>query len=283
MSTEKGSKELLNQLYMLADVGLKHLPGVRNFISSKGYELVRLSVNASGKLVAYAAPANFECDNRMEGHAWVHRMVLATSRNVLNVTHQRFAKMKHFLPAENTLFEDEQLVATWSGKKTAFKSFEEKQRYFDTCSRGAQALKQFLKLNDPVIYTNLLGQWIEAYESINETSEYVQQVSLMAPVAVKSEKGKASLIYIGTKDPPTGFIRKRRHPSCRRCSLRNTCPNLKIKRSIKKSYFHAEIPLCLSVFTPWTTGKYQMKSSSPNQLIMPDGGIQECSQACQRC
>jgi hypothetical protein len=91
-------------------------------------------------------------------------------------------------------------VATWSGKKTAFKSFEEKQRYFDTCSRGAQALKQFLKLNDPVIYTNLLGQWIEAYESINETSEYVQQVSLMAPVAVKSEKGKASLIYIGTKD-----------------------------------------------------------------------------------
>lgn len=106
MSTEKGSKELLNQLYMLADVGLKHLPGVRNFISSKGYELVRLSVNASGKLVAYAAPANFECDNRMEGHARVHRMVLATSRNVLNVTHQRFAKMKHFLPAENTLFED---------------------------------------------------------------------------------------------------------------------------------------------------------------------------------
>jgi hypothetical protein len=119
--------------------------------------------------------------------------------------------------------------------------------FFDTCSRGAQALKQFLKLNDPVIYTNLLGQWIEAYESINETSEYVQQVSLMAPVAVKSEKGKASLIYIGTKDRPTGFIRKRRHPSCRRCSLRNTCPNLKIKRSIKKSYFHAEIPLCLSV------------------------------------
>ena len=29
------------------------------------------------------------------------------------------------------------------GQKTAFKSFEEKQRYFDTCSRGAQALKQF--------------------------------------------------------------------------------------------------------------------------------------------
>ncbi|EJL0104359.1 hypothetical protein NL169_000168 [Escherichia coli] len=208
MSTEKGSKELLNQLYMLADVGLKHLPGVRNFISSKGYELVRLSVNASGKLVAYAAPANFECDNRMEGHAWVHRMVLATSRNGLNVTHQRFAKMKHFLPAENTLFEDEQLVATWSGKKTAFKSFEEKQRYFDTCSRGAQALKQFLKLNDPVIYTNLLGQWIEAYESINETSEYVQQVNLMAPVAVKSEKGKASLIYIGTKDMADWFYQK---------------------------------------------------------------------------
>lgn len=51
MSTEKGSKELLNQLYMLADVGLKHLPGVRNFISSKGYELVRLSVNASGNLL----------------------------------------------------------------------------------------------------------------------------------------------------------------------------------------------------------------------------------------
>jgi hypothetical protein len=74
------------------------------------------------------------------------------------------------------------------GQKTAFKSFEEKQRYFDTCSRGAQALKQFLKLNDPVIYTNLLGQWIEAYESINETSEYVQQVSLMAPVCGQERK-----------------------------------------------------------------------------------------------
>jgi len=234
MSTEKGSKELLNQLYMLADVGLKHLPGIRNFISSKGYELVRLSVNASGKLVAYAAPANYECDNRMEGHAWVHRMVLSSSRNGFNVTHQRFAKMKKFLPAENTLFEDEQLVAAWSGKKTAFKSFEEKQRYFDTCSGGAQALERFLKLHDPVIYTNLLGQWIEAYDRINETSELVQQVNLMAPVAVKSEKGKASLIYIGTKDLADWFYQRAPTPELKALFLKEYLSKFENKEANKE-------------------------------------------------
>ena len=35
MSTEKGSKELLNQLYMLADVGLKHLPGFVILLAAK--------------------------------------------------------------------------------------------------------------------------------------------------------------------------------------------------------------------------------------------------------
>jgi hypothetical protein len=116
------------------------------------------------------------------------------------------------------------------GQKTAFKSFEEKQRYFDTCSRGAQALKQFLKLNDPVIYTNLLGQWIEAYESINETSEYVQQVSLMAPVAVKSEKGKASLIYIGTKDTADWFYQKAPTPELQALFLEEYLSKFENKR-----------------------------------------------------
>ena len=104
-----------------------------------------------------------------------------------------------------------------------------------------------------MIYTNLLGQWIEAYESINETSEYVQQVSLMAPVAVKSEKVKpaSSILALKTAD---WFYQKAPTPELQALFLEEYLSKFENKEVNKEKLLSRRNTALSLSFTPWTTG-----------------------------
>ncbi|EEX1005122.1 hypothetical protein D3981_003032 [Escherichia coli] len=208
MATSKGKEELLNQLYQLGGAGAGKLPHIRAYIEQKGYKLIRVSVNATGKIIAYAAPAPHECDNRLEGFAWVHRMTLSvTIKGAVRENNRSWVKMSRFIAAENTLSEDEQLTAMWADKKTAFKSYQEKQRYFDLCSAGPDALRRFMDMSNPDVYTKLMTEWLSAYEALTETGSLIRVPEFMVPVAVERLKGKARLIYIGTKMTEVWFYK----------------------------------------------------------------------------
>jgi len=207
MATQKGREGLLNQLYQLGGAGRSQLPAVKAFIEQKGFTLIRLSVNATGKLLAYATPAAYECDNRLEAHAWVHKLTLASStKGVIRQANKDWVKLNPITPSENTLFEEPLLVAEWEGKKTAFSSYQEKQRLFDLCSRGPELLRQFVDMKNPETFLQMMSQWLVAYEEINETGSTVENPAMMVPVAVERVKGKAQLVYLGTKSPEVWFM-----------------------------------------------------------------------------
>ncbi|WP_257098859.1 hypothetical protein, partial [Corynebacterium sp. 70RC1] len=45
-----------------------------------GYEPLRLVLTGDAKYLLYAAPKEEECDDRLEPHAWVHRITLARDK-----------------------------------------------------------------------------------------------------------------------------------------------------------------------------------------------------------
>ena len=207
METQKGREGLLNQLYQLGGAGIGQLQEVKVFVEQKGFELIRLSVSATGKLLAYATPVAYECDNRLEAHAWVHKLTLASStKGTIRQVNMDWVRMSQITPSENTLYEEPQLVSEWAGKKTAFASYQEKQSWFDLCRCGPELLRQFVGIKDPDTFLQMMSQWLVAYEEINKTGSTVETPSLMVPVAVERVRGKAQLIYIGTNRPEEWFL-----------------------------------------------------------------------------
>lgn len=206
MKTKKGQEELLNQLYQLGGVGVEKLPLIEDFITSKGWQLIRVSVNASGKLVAYAAPAPYQCDNRLEAHAWVHRLTVSVARDSVKELKRSWVKMTEFMAAENTLSENVELVRNWSAKKTGFKNYEEKQRLFDMCSAGVANIQRFNNMAEPETYMRLLAEWLTAFEQENSSTTYATYPVMMAPVAMMRVQGEVSLIYVGTRNPEDWFL-----------------------------------------------------------------------------
>lgn len=253
MGTQKGREGLLNQLFQLGGAAMARYPDVKYFLEQQGFRLIRLSVNATGKLLAYATPAAYECDNRLEAHAWVHKLQLASNtKGSIRQVSKDWVKMNNITPSENTLYEEPQLVAEWAGKKTAFASYQEKQSWFDLCSAGPEALQRFVGISDPDIFTEVMRQWFEAFEEINEETTAAEFPNLMIPVGVERVRGKAHLLYIGTKSPQDWLLHYAPNEELRKLFLEEYLSNFKYADEVEKKMLaklEAGVPPVLGIYT----------------------------------
>nr|UGK56750.1 hypothetical protein [Escherichia coli] len=83
---KKGRRALLNQLYRLTQGASEMVSVIQEHVAASGSQLLRAGVNSSGNYVAFIAPKPYECDNRLEAHAWVHRVVYATGKRNIRET-----------------------------------------------------------------------------------------------------------------------------------------------------------------------------------------------------
>lgn len=108
MRFEKGRQALLNQLYRLTQGASEMASVIQEQVTASGSQLLRAGVNSSGNYVAFIAPKPYECDNRLEAHAWVHRVVYATGKRNIRETSRSWVSMPERSASEITLWEDEE-------------------------------------------------------------------------------------------------------------------------------------------------------------------------------
>jgi hypothetical protein len=74
-------ESLLNHMYFLAGEGDRQIVKIEEFVRKIGLEPLRAVVSGKAKIAVYAAPKSEECDDRIEPHAWVHRIQVERNKS----------------------------------------------------------------------------------------------------------------------------------------------------------------------------------------------------------
>lgn len=200
MRFEKGRQALLNQLYRLTQGASEMASVIQEQVTASGSQLLRAGVNSSGNYVAFIAPKPYECDNRLEAHAWVHRVVYATGKRNIRETSRSWVSMPERSASEITLWEDEEQSRKWYSMKPVFSSWAEKQKLFEMCEKGAELLKGAMGKSGHEEYSDLFEMWGDAYIACNSNSgaEYVTTPDMFLPVGLIKSRNSLQLIALGT-------------------------------------------------------------------------------------
>lgn len=195
-------KSLLDQMYMLAGEGKRRTLEIEAFVRGLGYDPLRLVLSGGAKLVVYAAPTSDECDDRIEPHAWVHRITIERGKTKCIEKSRRWIVLPKSAASETTLHQWE-ASDQWSGRDSAFLSFERKQEILGEATDFAAGLRPFIGTMDAT--TNFLQVDDLAYirEDMMSKSKYVLNPSMAVPFGVVYYPRSNELRYlcVGSSKP----------------------------------------------------------------------------------
>lgn len=135
-------KALLDQMYTLAGENQTRVAEVESFVRESGREPLRLVMSGGAKLVVYAAPRDDERDDRLEPHAWVHRITIEPGKTKLREKSRSWVLLSKLTASETTLHE-------WAGAEgwvrdcAAFTSVEHKSRVIEFASKFHEHIALF--------------------------------------------------------------------------------------------------------------------------------------------
>lgn len=173
-------KSLLDQMYMLAGEGQRQAEDVAAFISDLGYAPLRLVLSGGAKLVIYAAPAPADQDNRIEPHAWVHRITVERGKTRYVEKSRRWATLPKAVASETTIYQWPQ-AEDWADKTSVFQSFERKEELFASAIGFAERIKPFCRPMDTITHVREFALWHDFRDDLLSNSKYVRNPSLVIP------------------------------------------------------------------------------------------------------
>ena len=197
-------RALLDQMFVLARSGNQLLEETETLAREFGLTPLRLVLSGRAKPVLYAAPRETERDDRLEPHAWVHRLTLGRGKRALKVKADRWVSLPALAAGESTLKE-------WAGAKdwadhpSAFRTLEEKRECLALTERFAEQLAPFARPLPRERYRVLLESWRWARREALRSSRYVRNPWFVAPFGVLrrhgSERPGIRYLCVGASEP----------------------------------------------------------------------------------
>lgn len=195
-------KSLLDQMYMLAGEGKRRTSEIEEFVRGLGYAPLRLVLSGGAKLVVYVAPISDECDDRIERHAWVHRITMERGKTKWIEKSRRWIVLPQSAASETTLHQWE-AADQWSGRDTAFPSYELKQEILGEAANFAAALRPFTGTMSAATHSLQMDDWAWSRENMMRRSKYVLTPSMAVPFGVVFYPNSKELRYLclGSSEP----------------------------------------------------------------------------------
>lgn len=202
ISAQKEWKSLLDQMYMLAGEGKNRISDVESFVHGLGYEPLRLVLSGGAKLVVYAAPSSEERDDRIEPHAWVHRITVEKGKTKYLEKGRRWALLPKAAASETTIHEWDGAGA-WFIEGSAFHSYERKQEIFAVAGKFKEMLAPFSVGMDAATYNSHITDWEFLRDDMLRNSKYVVTPNMAVPIGVVYYPRTKEIRYlcIGTTHP----------------------------------------------------------------------------------
>jgi len=201
----KGWKQLLDQMYVLAGKGQKQVESIEAFVLGLGYTPLRLVLSGSAKVLVYAAPTPAERDDRLEEHAWVHLIEVASKASGISEASRRWALLPTAAASE-TLMHEWSTATAWAGKTSMFKSHGHKQTVFDFAEQGAQRLKTIRQPLQKEVFSKLLEQWADARRDASSQVRELINPIFTTPIGVVRLAYGGFAYLCATRDTAMGLL-----------------------------------------------------------------------------
>jgi len=189
-------RRLLDQMFALSVDGSSKAVEAEAFVRDLGYEPLRLVLSGKAKFAIYAAPNEEERDDRLEPHAWVHRITLERKKTKLVEVSRRWELLPEKAAAETVLHE-------WAGAKywqlgSAFRTLARKTEILRRTETFREAVATFLKGHQPVDAVQVLREFEAAFVASSGLSATQVYYPILAfPIAVCfPKKGKGDIQYL---------------------------------------------------------------------------------------
>lgn len=182
---EKGAgssawKSLLDQMYVLAGEGQSRVAEIEAFARARNYTPLRLVLSGGAKLVVYAAPRPEECDDRLEPHAWVHRITIERGKTKYSEKSRRWVCLPQQAASETTLHEWDG-AGEWAARQSVFASYEAKAETLSFASMWPGLLKRFSTVMTEAEHKIRFDEWREACGAVLRGSKYVKNPVVAVP------------------------------------------------------------------------------------------------------
>jgi hypothetical protein len=197
---EAAWKALLDQLFMLAGEGKRKVAEVEEFARVLGLIPLRLVLSSGAKLVVYAAPLAEEREDRLEPHAWVHRITLERSRTRLVEKARRWTLLPKQAASETTLHQWPS-ASDWTDLSSSFPSHQRKAAVLARATDVAQRLAPLTRSVSKTKHTALLDQWLKVRTKMLKDAKYVRDPVLVIPFGVVQfpKSGEARYLCLGSR------------------------------------------------------------------------------------
>ncbi|RJX82284.1 hypothetical protein [Pseudomonas sp. LS-2] len=191
-------RSLLDQMFLLAGSGEQSVGVIKAHYEQQEYETLRITVTGASKFHVYLAPTQHEMDNRLEPHAWVHRVVVMQGKTKLIEKERRWVALRTHDASETRLFEADDAVG-WI-RESAFQSHAHKQSLLNQCDQYAATLDSLTGVEciSPNDHWDLVEQWLGVREDISQSR--VGHPVLAIPLGVLCRRGMQMATICATTD-----------------------------------------------------------------------------------
>ncbi|HEP6431520.1 TPA: hypothetical protein VDB83_005852 [Burkholderia cenocepacia] len=257
---------LLDQMYMLAGEGKRRVAEIESFVLALGYRPLRLVLSGAAKCIVYAAPRADECDDRLEPHAWVHRITVERGKTKYVEKSRRWVALPQHAASETTLHEWSD-ASEWATRASAFASFERKAELFATTESFGAALAQFTQPLTELAHEDLFERWKHLRDAMLDGASSVQNPLLAIPFGiVYSERPRtARFLCIGTA-VPHAFL----HRLAPNEAAQQAVHGAFVRPYARKERAAQEMRMALHVDAPWKLFDVSISAVKPDHAPFVD-------------
>lgn len=193
-------KAILEQLHLLAGEGSIDVARVEQHVLSLGLTPLRLAFAGRGNLVVYAAPSASEVDDRLEPHAWVHRIVLNRSKHGFSTRSQQWTVLPAQSVSENLIHEWSD-AGKWHARRTVFLTPDAKNKFL-AATQDFQALAcRYSTFMSSEEFMSAFAAW-RTMRRKGSPKRIVMEPTLAIPFGATVRDGEPWYLAIGSEDKP---------------------------------------------------------------------------------
>lgn len=197
----KAWKSLLDQMFVMAGDGMEdtRTADAESLARKLGYEPLRLVLTGDAKYMLYAAPKEEECDNRLEPHAWVHRITLVRDKAGFSEARRRWEVLPE-RDASVTVLAQWPDPHEWTARRSRFASVGRKTSLFAVVEGWQEQLSTYTAPMDETTFAHVLADWRRTREAM-KSGNYVREMHLAIPIAVALLDGHLWYLCVGSTQP----------------------------------------------------------------------------------
>ncbi|MBN3729482.1 hypothetical protein [Burkholderia sp. Tr-20390] len=257
---------LLDQMYMLAGEGKRRVAEIESFVLALGYRPLRLVLSGAAKCIVYAAPRADECDDRLEPHAWVHRITVERGKTKYVEKSRRWVALPKHAASETTLHEWSE-ANEWATRTSVFASFEHKAELFAATESFGAELAQFTRPLTELAHEDLFERWKRLRAAMLDGASSVQNPVLAIPFGiVYNERARAvRFLCIGTA-LPHAFL----HRLAPNDAAQQAVHSAFVRPYARKERAAQEMRKALQVDAPWALFDASISAVKPDHAPFVD-------------